>query len=169
MGEASSQAKVPAGAVNCGHNIHGNNCRRRLSQMAWSWPAAFFLSFCAGTLQANALTAVNDSASTLPNAAITLAVLTNDFVSTTNTTAILRVTQPVHGRVVINSIPTNHAELTPLFQFAATQLSNTVRQVAVTNLYPWYLTNGVWLSLPTNTPANPDNNWIGGFFRVRSG
>ena len=135
----------------------------RLEMIASLWRAGRCLLFCVGALQANALTAVNDSVATLPNTSITVAVLTNDIVSTSNSTAILRVTQPAHGRVVINSIPTNHAELEPLFQFAATQLSNTVQQVAVTNLYPWYLTNGVWLSLPTNMPANPDRNWIGGF------
>lgn len=133
-------------------------------RLAILWRVIVPLLLNGGALRADALIAVNDSAVTLPNTAITLAVLTNDYISASNTTAILRVTQPLHGLVVINSTPTNHAELTPLFQFAAKQLSNTVVQVAKTNLYPWYLTNGVWLSLPTNTPANPDANWIGGFF-----
>jgi hypothetical protein len=128
------------------------------------WRVIVPVLLCGGALRAAALTAVNDLGTTLPNASITMAPLTNDLVSTTNSTAILRVTQPAHGQVVINSTPTSHVELDPLFRFAATQLSNTVRQVAITNWYPWYLTNGVWLSLPTNTVANPDNNWIGGFF-----
>jgi rhamnogalacturonyl hydrolase YesR len=109
--------------------------------------------------QADALTAIDDSAATLPNSPVVIAVLANDAVSTSNATAILRVTQPTHGQVVINSTPTNHAELTPLFQFAATQLSNTVVQVAITNQYPWYLTNGVWLDEEVD-----DNDWISGFF-----
>jgi unsaturated chondroitin disaccharide hydrolase len=133
-------------------------------KLASQWRIALALLFWGAGLEANALIAMNDSASTLPNASITMAVLTNDWVSPTNSTAILRVTQPAHGKVVINSTPASHAELTSLFQFAARQLSNTVRQVAITNWYPWYLTNGVWLDMPTNTVANPDNNWIGGFF-----
>jgi unsaturated chondroitin disaccharide hydrolase len=133
-------------------------------QNAPRWGFVLLLFICSLTLRANTLVAVDDFTATLPNAPVVVAPLANDIVSTTNSTAILRVTQPSHGRVVINSIPTNHAELTPLFQFAAKQLSNTVRQVAITNWYPWYLTNGVWFSLPTNTVANPDNNWIGGFF-----
>lgn len=128
------------------------------------WQVGLVLLSGVGLWDASGLTAMNDTAVTLPNTSITLAVLANDSVSSTNSTAILRVTQPAHGRVVINSIPAKHAELTPLFQFAARQLSNTVRQVAITNRYPWYLTNGVWLSLPTNTAACPDCNWIGGFF-----
>lgn len=128
------------------------------------WHLSLALLFCAGALQAGGLTAVNDWAVTLPNISVTLPVLANDDLSASNSTAILRVSQPAHGRVILNSTPTNHAELAPLFQFAAAQLSNTVLQVAVTNMYPWYLTNGVWRSLKTNTPSNPDGNWVGGFF-----
>ena len=109
--------------------------------------------------QTDALTAIDDSAATLPNSPVVIAVLANDAVSAINTAAILRVTQPAHGKVVINSTPTNHAELTPLFQFAATQLSNTVVQVAFTNQYPWYLANGMWVDNSVN-----DNDWISGFF-----
>jgi hypothetical protein len=131
---------------------------------AFPWQVGVILVLLAGLLGASAFTAVNDIAVTLPNAAITLPVLANDHVSPTNSAAILRVTQPAHGQVVINSTPAQHAELTPLFQFAANQLSNTVRQVGKTNLYPWYLTNGVWYCEGTNTPSCPDCNWIGGFF-----
>jgi hypothetical protein len=118
------------------------------------------LLLCCYTLRADALTAVDDSAATLPNTPVVIAALTNDFVSTSNAAAILRVTQPAHGRVVINSTPVTTAELTPLFQFTAVQLSNTVVQVGNTNLYPWVtLTNGSWETVPAG-----DNNWISGFF-----
>lgn len=128
-------------------------------KLATPWRAGLLLLLVGGAGPAGALTAVDDSVETLPNAAVTISVLADDLVSSSNAAAILRVTQPAHGRVVINSTPANHAELTPLFQFAATQLSNTVVQVASTNLYPWYLTNGVWVGR-----AVDDNNWISGFF-----
>ena len=122
-------------------------------------PFALAFLLCGGSLRAAVLNAVNDSAATLPNSSITIAVLANDAVSSSNSTSILRVTQPAHGQVVINSSPANHAELTPLFKFAATQLSNTVVQVAITNQYPWYLTNGVWTLRDVD-----DNDWVSGFF-----
>jgi Glycosyl Hydrolase Family 88/Bacterial Ig domain len=113
-----------------------------------------------GVFRADALTAVDDSVATLPNSPLVIAALTNDFILANNPAAILRVTQPAHGRVIINSTPVTTAELTPLFHFAAVQLSNTVAQVANTNLYPWTtLTNGSWSTAPAN-----DNNWISGFF-----
>jgi rhamnogalacturonyl hydrolase YesR len=118
------------------------------------------LLFCCNVLRVNALTAVDDSTVTLPNTPVVIVALTNDFVSASNSTAILRVTQPAQGRVIINSTPVTVAELTPLFQFAAVQLSNTAAQVANTNLYPWVtLTNGSWETAPAG-----DNNWISGFF-----
>ena len=141
-----------------------NFFRTKAEKYAGLWRVIVLLWFSGTALRTSALTAVNDSVATLPKTSITITVLTNDLVSRTNSTAVLRVSQPAHGQVVINSIPASHAELTPLFQFAATQLSNTVRQVVATNLYPWYLTNGVWLVIATNTPAYPDYNWIGGFF-----
>lgn len=118
----------------------------------------------AGLQGAWGLTAVNDTAVTLPNTPITLTVLANDDISPTNSTGILRVTQPAHGQVVINSVSATHAELAPLFQFAARQLSNTVHEVVITNIYPFYQTNGVWFCMPTNTPECYDCNWVGGFF-----
>ena len=133
-------------------------------KLAPRWLPVLSLLLGGDPQRADALNAVNDSVATLPNTSVTIAPLTNDYVSSSNATAILRVTQPAHGRVIINTTPASHAELTPLFQFAATQLSNTVVQVAIPDLYPWYLTNGVWRSMPTNTLENPDNNWIGGFF-----
>ena len=116
---------------------------------------SFILSF-----RGSALTAVDDAAATPLNTPVTLAVLTNDFVSASNATAILRVTQPAHGRVVINSGATTNDELTPLLGFAAAQLSNTVTQVADTNLYPKLtLPDGSWDTAPIG-----DNNWVSGFF-----
>jgi len=138
--------------------------RTQPKAFASAWQVGLILVLGAGLFGASGLTAVNDTAVTLPNTLVTLAVLANDDVSPTNSTAILRVTQPAHGRVVINSISAGHAELTPLFQFAARQLSNTVQQVVISNEYPWYINNGVWYTEPTNTPACPDCNWIGGFF-----
>ncbi len=118
------------------------------------------LWLCGHAASAVALTAVDDTAATLPNMPVTLSVLANDLVSSSNATAILRVTQPLHGRVVINSTPTPNAELAPLFQFAAVQLSNTVVQLANTNLYPWVtLSDGTW-----DVGAVGDNTWITGFF-----
>lgn len=133
-------------------------------RLATLWLAVLSQAFCWSAIAAQSLTAVDDSAATLPDAPVVIDVLANDVLSGSNATSILRVTQPLHGTVIVNSTPANHVELTALFQFAATQLSNTVVQVGVTNLYPWYLTNGVWRSIPTNTPVHPDNNWIGGFF-----
>jgi hypothetical protein len=128
-------------------------------KIATRWLFVLSLFLCNHPLRANTPAAVDDFAVTLPNTPVVIAPLNNDFVSPTNSTAILRVTQPVHGRVVINSTFANHGELTPLFQFAARQLSNTVRRVAITNMYPWYLTNGVWLDNLVN-----DNDWTTGFF-----
>lgn len=109
-------------------------------------------------ISSHALTAVDDRTTTAPNAPVEIEPLGNDGL-TTNSSGILRVTQPLHGRVVIHSAATKHAELTPLFQFAARQLSNSVTQVQFTNRYPWYLTNGVWRDSLVN-----DDDWISGFF-----
>lgn len=109
--------------------------------------------------QIDALTAIDDAVATPEDTPVVISVLTNDAISASNATAILRVTQPAHGRVILNSIPANHAELSPLFQFAATQLSNTVAQVGDTNLFPWYLLEGVWTEREVD-----DNDWISGFF-----
>jgi len=111
-------------------------------------------------LPAQTLAAVADTATTLPNAPVLVAVLANDLVVASNQTAILRVTQPLHGKVIINSGSVSNAELARLFQFAAIQLSNTVAQIGDTNLYPWWtLTNGAWV-----TGSVDDNNWTTGFF-----
>ena len=103
-------------------------------------------------------TLTNDLAETSSNQAVTISVLTND-VDSSNQLGILQVTAPSHGTAIINSNP---AVLTPelsnLFQFAAVQLSNSVKQVNNTNLYPRRtLTNGAW----TNSTVT---DWISGFF-----
>jgi unsaturated chondroitin disaccharide hydrolase len=124
------------------------------------WMAIVF-SACVFAVHAEALNALPDAAITLPNASATLAVLTNDVGPASNQIAILRVTQPAHGRVVINSAASvTNSELDLLFHFAATQLSNTVSQVGDTNLYPWVtMPDGNWDTAPIG-----DNNWISGFF-----
>jgi unsaturated chondroitin disaccharide hydrolase len=111
-------------------------------------------------LRAQTLTAVDDFVSTLPNTPILIAVLTNDLVVATNQTAILRVTQPLHGTVIINPGSISNPVLSSLFQFAAIQLSNTVVQIANTNLYPWTTqSNGTW-----TTQSVADTSWVPGFF-----
>ena len=118
------------------------------------------LLLCGAAGRVAALTAVDDFTTTLPNTPVEIPVLANDFVSTSNATAILRVTQPAHGRVVINSMATTNGELMPLLAFAARQLSNTVTHVADTNLYPKLtLPDGSWETAPIG-----DNNWVSGFF-----
>lgn len=111
-------------------------------------------------LRGTALTAADDQVSALPNTPTLISVLKNDLVVSSNQTAILRVSQPLHGKVVINSGSVSNALLNQFFQFAAVQLSNTVIQVANTNLYPWTTaSNGTW-----NTEPPSDNAWITGFF-----
>src|SRR5579884_2328379 len=118
------------------------------------------LAVYANILRADSLTSVNDSVVTRSNTPIITAVLANDAVIASNQTAILRVSQPSHGKVIINHGLVSNSELSRLFQFAAVQLSNTVVQVADTNSYPWYtLTNGQWA---TDYPS--DSDWITGFF-----
>jgi unsaturated chondroitin disaccharide hydrolase len=124
--------------------------RIALFAFAIAW---FCVSACAGTPAPE-----DDLAVTSSNLAVTISVLTND-IDTNNQLGILQVTAPAHGTATINSNP---AVLTPelqgLFQFAAVQLSNTVKQVNNTNLYPRRtLANGTW----TNSNVT---DWIVGFF-----
>jgi unsaturated chondroitin disaccharide hydrolase len=114
--------------------------------------------FVSASVRADPPAPVNDLALTSSNLAVTISVLTND-VDSSNQLGILQVTAPSHGTVTINSNP---AVLTPelsnLFQFAAIQLSNSVKQVSSTNLYPRStLSNGKW----TNSAVT---DWISGFF-----
>jgi Glycosyl Hydrolase Family 88/Bacterial Ig domain len=102
----------------------------------------------------------NDLAVTASNTPVTIFVLTND-VDPSNQLGVLNVTEPAHGMVVINS---NAAVATPelqgLFQFCAVQLSNTVKQVNNTNLWPRTTMtngNGIWVNSSVS-------DWIVGFF-----
>jgi unsaturated chondroitin disaccharide hydrolase len=111
-----------------------------------------------GSVRADAPAPGDDLAVTSSNQAVIISVLTND-VDSTNQLGVLQVTAPSHGTATINS---NAAVLTPelagLFQFAGVQLSNTVKQVNNTNLYPRStLSNGKW----TNSTVT---DWIVGFF-----
>jgi hypothetical protein len=111
-----------------------------------------------GLLRARALEAVDDQGNTLQNTAITIPVLSNDS-GGSNQLAILQVTRPAHGTVLVNSdVTVRNAELSRLFQFAAVQLSNSVVQIANTNSYPRStLTNGTW-------KISPVTDWVSGFF-----
>lgn len=134
--------------------------RMKTFRTATTWLMFLLPLACCQFLRAGGLAATDDFTATPTNVPIVIPVLENDFVVASNQTAILRVTQPLHGRVVINQGPVSNAELSRLFQFAEVQLSNTVGQVADTNLYPWYTaTNGQW-----NTESPGDNAWITGFF-----
>ena len=108
---------------------------------------------------ANPINVTNDLAATVQNQAVTIPVLANDFDMETNQLAILQVSAPAHGTVVINSnAPVTTPELSRLFQFCETQLSNTVLQMPNTNTYPRSTqNNGSW-----NTVNNSD--WTCGFF-----
>ena len=112
-----------------------------------------------GPVWADPPTAADDLAVTVQNQAVTIPVLTNDFDTESNQLAVLQVSLPAHGTVVINSnAPVTTPELSRLFQFAAVQLSNTVVQMVNTNTYPRSTqTNGHW-----NTVNNAD--WTSGFF-----
>jgi unsaturated chondroitin disaccharide hydrolase len=119
---------------------------------------AVVASLVCGNLRADPPAPGNDLAVTSSNQSVTISVLTND-VDSTNQLGILQVTAPANGTVTINSNP---AVLTPeldgLFQFAAVQLSNSVKQVNNTNLYPRStLSNGKW----TNSTVT---DWIVGYF-----
>ena len=116
------------------------------------------LAVC-GRVLANPPAPGDDLAVTHSNQPVTISVLTNDF-DPSNQLGVLQVSAPAHGTVVINSNP---AVLTPqlqsLFQFSAAQLSNTVKQVNNTNLYP--------RQTATNGGAWSNSNvsdWIVGFF-----
>lgn len=103
--------------------------------------------------------ATADLVVTLQSQPITIQVLTNDLDAGTNQLAILQVSPPAHGTVVINSnAPVTTPELSRLFQFCELQLSNTVLQMPNTNTYPRSTqTNGTW-----KTVGNSD--WTSGFF-----
>jgi Glycosyl Hydrolase Family 88/Bacterial Ig domain len=126
----------------------------KVGRFGWT---AIAWCFCCCTLGAGPLTAIPDQALTTPGAPLTIQVLANDLGS--NQMAILQVTAPNHGTVVINSNSvTANANLSRLFQFAASQLSNSVVQIGNTNAYP-RATN------PDGTWRTSDaSDWIPGFF-----
>ena len=126
--------------------------------------AALCFLVLGNSLRADAPTAADDRAETTPNTPVSIAVLANDSDGGSNQMAILRVSAPAHGRVTIcsNAVTTN-PELTRLFQFATTQLSNSAFQVGGpeltgTNRYPrGTAPDGAWL-------CRSADNWISGFF-----
>ena len=112
---------------------------------------------------AQALSAKADQAATVQNVPVTIPVLGNDQDAASNQLAILQVTQPANGTVIINANGTAaNAELARLLQFAAVQLSNTVMQLGSTNLFPRStLTNGLWA---TAMATNDLYGWVNGYF-----
>lgn len=131
--------------------------RRRLP--TGKWLIIFASQWLAISVWADPINATNDLAVTVQDQVVTIPVLTNDFDTESNQLAILQVSAPAHGTVVINSnAPVTTPELSNLFQFAAVQLSNTVVQMANTNTYPRSTqSNGSW------TTVN-DTDWTCGFF-----
>jgi hypothetical protein len=130
--------------------------RRWLSTVRWLAILAGHWLAC--SVWADTPNAVSDLVVAVQNQAATISVLTNDFDSESNQLAILQVSAPAHGILVINSnAPVTTPEMSRLFQFSAIQLSNTVVQVGKTNLYPRSTTNGIW-----KTVNNSD--WTSGFF-----
>ncbi len=123
------------------------------------WLVILASQWLACTVWADPPTAVDDLATTFQNQTVTISVLTNDFDTETNQLGILQVSAPSHGTVVINTNgPVTTAELSRLFQFSATQLSNTVLQLGNTNLYPRStVTNGTWETVD-------ESDWTSGFF-----
>jgi hypothetical protein len=123
------------------------------------WLVIFASQWLAGSVWANPINVTSDQAVTVQNQAVTIPVLANDFDTESNQLAILQVSVPTHGTVVINSnAPVTTLELSNLFQFAAIQLSNTVVQMGNTNTYPRStMSNGRW------TTVN-NSDWTCGFF-----
>jgi Big-like domain-containing protein/glycosyl hydrolase family 88/cadherin-like protein len=133
--------------------------RHRRGFTTGKWLAIFACQWLVCPLWANPINVTNDLAVTVVNQALTISVLTKDFDTAGNQMAILQVSAPAHGTVVINSnAPVTTPEMSNLFQFAAVQLSNTVVQMPNTNTYPRDTeSNGSW-----NTVNNSD--WTCGFF-----
>ena len=132
---------------------------QRRDRVTGKWLVIFAGQWLACSVWANPINVTNDLAATVQNQAVTIPVLANDFDTESNQLAILQVSAPAHGTVVINSnAPVTTPELSNLFQFAAVQLSNTVVQMGNTNTYPRStLSNGSW-----STVNNSD--WTCGFF-----
>jgi hypothetical protein len=133
--------------------------RQRRGLTTGKWLVVFAGQWLAFSVWANPINVAGDLAVTVQNQAVTIPVLTNDFDTESNQLAILQVSAPAHGTVVINSnAPVTTPELSRLFQFAAVQLSNTVVQMGNTNTYPRStMSNGSW------TTVN-NSDWTCGFF-----
>ena len=107
---------------------------QRRDRVTGKWLVILASQWLASPVWANPINVTNDLAATVQNQAVTISVLTNDFDTESNQLAILQVSAPAHGTVVINSnAPVTTPELSNLFQFAAVQLSNTVVQMGNTN------------------------------------
>jgi hypothetical protein len=132
--------------------------KRRLITAA-RWLTVLYCLWLARPALANTINVTNAVAVTVLNGAVTIPVLTNDFDAQSNQMAVLQVSAPAHGTVVINSnAPVTTAELSRLFQFAAIQLSNTVVQMPNTNTYPRSTaSNGSWTTMN-------NSDWTCGFF-----
>jgi hypothetical protein len=133
--------------------------RQRRGLTTGKWLVVFAGQWLACSVWANPINVADDLAVTVQNQAVTIPVLTNDFDTESNQLAILQVSAPAYGTVVINSnAPVTTPELSRLFQFAAIQLSNTVVQMGNTNTYPRStMSNGGW------TTVN-NSDWTCGFF-----
>ncbi len=132
---------------------------QRRDGVTGKWLVIFAGQWLACSVWANPINVTNDLAATVQNQSVTIPVLANDFDTASNQLAILQVSAPAHGTVVINSnAPLTTPELSNLFQFAAVQLSNTVVQMGNTNTYPRSTaSNGSW------TTVN-NSDWTCGFF-----
>ena len=129
-----------------------------------AWTTFLFLLLPGVRAYAGAPVAVNDLARTTQNLAVTIPVLSNDWSAEGNQLSILKVMAPLHGQasLISNNVPLN-PELARLFQFARTQLSNSVFLVGGPNLtgtnryprrtYP----DGTWRCWAAD-------NWVSGFF-----
>jgi unsaturated chondroitin disaccharide hydrolase len=127
--------------------------------MIGKWLLILACQWLVCSIWASSPIANNDVAVAFQNQAVIIPVLTNDVDAQSNQLAIIQVSAPAHGTVVINTNgPVTTAELSRLFQFSAFQLSNSVVQIGSTNLYPRSTqTNGSW-----NTVS--DSDWTSGFF-----
>jgi unsaturated chondroitin disaccharide hydrolase len=123
------------------------------------WFIIFTSPWLAGLVRANPIVATGGVAVTVQNKSVTIPVLTNVTDAASNQLAVLQLSAPAHGTVVINSnLPVTTAELSRLFQFAGIQLSNTVAQMPNTNTYPRSTaSNGTWTTMTSS-------DWTCGFF-----
>jgi hypothetical protein len=133
--------------------------RPRRGQTTGQWLVILASQWLACSVWAGPPNAADDLAVTVQNQAVTISVLTNDFDTESNQLAILQVSAPAHGTVVINTnAPVTTSELSRLLQFSAIQLSNSVVQIGNANRYPRSTqTNGSWKTVS-------DWDWTSGFF-----